>query len=74
MQARDVYLCALAVVAATVAVVLLRDFCLWLMGLPTVSDWLRKNEDWFWWPAGLIMLGLLFLAFHLFWAPWSKRC
>ncbi len=70
-MARVVWEMAIALTVAIFVGGLVSDLLLWLMGRETVSAWLRLNPECFWWPAGAVLLVLVALAFHLFWAPWS---
>ena len=48
---------------------LLADLGLWLMGQPTISDWLRSDLRWFYWPAAITVGLLLLLWLHLKFTP-----
>jgi hypothetical protein len=63
---RDIYITALAIIAAVLAFGGIADLCLYLLGAPTISEWLRVDPLWFLIPTGLMVLFLVGLAIHLF--------
>jgi hypothetical protein len=60
-----VYTAILAMIVGLFILGGLVDAALWVSGRETISQWLRKHPDWFWWPCYLALLFLAGLAMHL---------
>ena len=64
-----IYGWTLALVFFSLLGVALMDLGLYLDGQESISDWLRSNPMWFWWPIVISMIMVGLLALHLFVEP-----
>jgi hypothetical protein len=61
-----VYVSALCAIASAIITGGFCDLMLFLGGEQTISSWLRLHPLWFVFPAGLMLIFIIGLTFHLF--------
>lgn len=70
-MAQIIWMACVALLLAMILLCGVADLWLFFERRETISDFLRRNPDWFWLPVLIGLAAAIWLAIHLWWKPWG---